>query len=286
MDQHVALEDAHLSGGCDWSDQKKGEFASDPDNLNPTTASFDASKDDRTPDRLAGVAARVIDTDGERCEYATQHDAIKSKYDLTMTAGERALIAEWLALCADGEASSVRDDVKRFRDPDVPYLKWEVGPEVPEEEYLHLRAGILDMHRYASSLSLPPLPDDATFYLYQNLELAAEALARVEDRTLQDARRILDDVEWGGVAGLDPENEDSGWIMVNLRAYTGRAQPWQYMRVAAHELSHVHQSALQHHGRFDTTHQEVRGHRSSLDPGRVCRVPIRQSIGHGGRRPL
>ena len=149
-------------------------------------------------------------------------------------------------------------EVWYFNDPEVPYLKWEIGPEVPEEQYEYARSGILDMHRYAVSLELPPLPDDATFYLYGDHELAARTIARVERRHLEDARRKFTDDGWAGLAGLEPENEDSGWIMFNLQAFIRYPESWRYMRTAAHELSHVYQYSLQGHGRFDTTHQEVR----------------------------
>ncbi len=149
-------------------------------------------------------------------------------------------------------------EVRYIDDPEVPYLKWEVGPEVPNEIYQYFRSGVLDMHRYASSLGLPPLPDYATFYVYHDPESAARTMARLERRRLEDARRKFADDEWRGVAGLDPENEDSGWIMVNLLAYVRFPEAKLHMRTAAHELSHVYQYTLQRHGRFDTTHQDVR----------------------------
>ena len=99
LDHHVALQDAHISGGCDWSLEIKNDFATDPDNLNPTTRSFNSSKGSRTPDQLTGIAKSIIDTDGEKCDYATQHDAVKDEYDLAMTANEQATVTEWLSLC-------------------------------------------------------------------------------------------------------------------------------------------------------------------------------------------
>ena len=140
----------------------------------------------------------------------------------------------------------------------MPYLKWEVGPEVPSEQFQYSRRGIVDMHRYASSLGLPPLPGYATFYLYHNPESAARTLARLERRRLEDARQKFVHDGWAGVAGLEPEDEDSGWIMFNLLAFVRHPEPRRYMRVAAHELSHVHQYTLQEYGHYDTTHQEVR----------------------------
>ena len=99
MDHHVALQDAHVSGGCDWSATEKSAFSTDSDNLNPTTRSFNSSKGSRTPDQLTGIALSIIDADDEKCDYATQHDEVKNEYDLGMTASEQATINEWLALC-------------------------------------------------------------------------------------------------------------------------------------------------------------------------------------------
>ena len=110
LDHHVALQDAHISGGCDWSLGIKNDFATDPDNLNPTTRSFNSSKGSRTPDQLTGIAKSIIDTDDEKCDYATQHDAVKDEYDLAMTANEQVAVAEWLSLCQVGSEFDASTD--------------------------------------------------------------------------------------------------------------------------------------------------------------------------------
>ena len=110
LDHHVALQDAHISGGCDWSSEIKNDFATDPDNLNPTTRSFNSSKGSRTPDQLTGIAESIIDTDDEKCDYATQHDAVKDEYDLMMTANEQATVTEWLSLCRVASESDASTD--------------------------------------------------------------------------------------------------------------------------------------------------------------------------------
>ena len=96
-------------------------------------------------------------------------------------------------------------------------MKWEIGPEVPDDSIFYVlpEAALLTMHRYASSLGLPPLPDYATFYVYHDLESAARTIARLERRRLEDARQKFANDGWAGLAGLDPANEDSGWIMAN-----------------------------------------------------------------------
>ena len=110
LDHHVALQNAHISGGCDWSSEIKNDFATDPDNLNPTTRSFNSSKGSRTPDQLTGIAESIIDTDDEKCDYATQHDAVKDEYDLMMTANEQATVTEWLSLCRVASESDASTD--------------------------------------------------------------------------------------------------------------------------------------------------------------------------------
>ena len=110
LDHHVALQDAHISGGCNWSLELKNDFATEPDNLNPTTRSFNSSKGSRTPDQLTGIAKSIIDTDDEKCDYSTQHDAVKDEYDLTMTANEQATVTEWLSLCRVASESDASTD--------------------------------------------------------------------------------------------------------------------------------------------------------------------------------
>ena len=110
LDHHVALKDAHVSGGCDWIVAMKNDFATDPANLNPTTRSFNSSKGSRTPDQLTGIAQRIIDTEDEQCDYATQHDEVKDQYDLSMTESERETVTQWLALCVEspgGESATM-----------------------------------------------------------------------------------------------------------------------------------------------------------------------------------
>ena len=77
-DHHVSTFDAHFTGGCYWSDAKKDSFTEYAGNLNPVTVSFAAaSKDTLFPDKLTGIAARIIDTAPEKCRYARQHVAVK-----------------------------------------------------------------------------------------------------------------------------------------------------------------------------------------------------------------
>lgn len=146
-------------------------------------------------------------------------------------------------------------EVWYFRDPEVPYLKWEVGPEVSRGTFEHLRSGVISMHRYALTLDLPSLPEDATFYVYQNTESAVMTIARLESRRIEQARQTYVSLEWAGLAGLEPHDEFAGWMMLNLSAIQ---RDWDFTHIAAHELGHVYQYTLQNNGRFSNTHSEVR----------------------------
>ena len=99
LDHHVALKDGFLSGGCAWTPAQKATFSNDPLNHFWTARSFNSSKGARTPDRLTGIAKRIINTPGEQCAYAARHKQVKEQYRLTMTAAEAAVVNQWLAGC-------------------------------------------------------------------------------------------------------------------------------------------------------------------------------------------
>ena len=102
-DHHVSPFEANFTGGCLWSDARKDSFTSYAGNLNPVTVSFAAaSKNTLFPDKLTGIAARIIDTAPEKCRYARQHVAVKDHWGLVPLAGafrESETIRAWLEGC-------------------------------------------------------------------------------------------------------------------------------------------------------------------------------------------
>ena len=99
-DHHVSNFEAHHTGGCYWSNAKKDSFASYAGNLNPVTVSFDASKGTLAPDQLTGIAARIIDTAPEKCRYARQHLAVKSRWGLVRFGKpEHDTLEAWIKGC-------------------------------------------------------------------------------------------------------------------------------------------------------------------------------------------
>ena len=146
------------------------------------------------------------------------------------------------------------DQVRYLQDPEVRYLDWEIGPDVPGYHYRSLRDGIVLMHRYASSLGLPDVSGLATFYLYHDTEALVPVYARELGMSPEAARRKLPTVTWTAEAGL-------GFIFAFSAAISREGvSPDRMMRVAAHELSHVYQYGMGSIRAFSTSHDQVRVH--------------------------
>ena len=130
------------------------------------------------------------------------------------------------------------EGVKYIDDPDVPYLKWEVGPEVPEEHFHGLREGIELMHSYAEFIDATQPVKPATVYLYHNLDALAPSYARVRGESVEAARQRLETVHWRGWAG-------GSFIFVLSGALSkSNVPPIRMIRLGAHELVHVYQNQM------------------------------------------
>ena len=66
---------------------------------NLTTRSFNSNKGNATPDKMTGIELNIIDTEAEKCDYGTQHDAVNDDYDQSITNNEQTTTNEWMALC-------------------------------------------------------------------------------------------------------------------------------------------------------------------------------------------
>ena len=91
IDHMVPLKNAHISGGWEWSDAKKRQYANElSDELHLITVQGKANmeKSDQNP----------ADWKPEReefwCEYGTAWERIKEKWDLQMSPSERSAVAE------------------------------------------------------------------------------------------------------------------------------------------------------------------------------------------------
>jgi hypothetical protein len=98
IDHVVALSDAWQKGAGRWIPGKRLAFANDPLNLLAVEASANRQKGD-------GDAATWLPRNrGFRCRYVARQVAVKAKYELWVTAAERAAIAGLLVRCPDLEA--------------------------------------------------------------------------------------------------------------------------------------------------------------------------------------
>jgi hypothetical protein len=97
IDHIVSLGNAWTTGAFGWPIKKRAAFANDPLNLLPTDAGANRQKGD------GDAATWLPPNTSYRCEYVSRQVAVKAKYDLWVTAPEKAAIQRVLAPC-DGQA--------------------------------------------------------------------------------------------------------------------------------------------------------------------------------------
>ena len=142
--------------------------------------------------------------------------------------------------------------IRYFDDPDIPYLSWEVGPNVPDSMFYDMRRGIVLAEQYIRSLDVPDLENEAVFYLYWDV---VPAMARVMGRSEQELRER----DRGAEAYM--ADDGLGAIFVNGSAFEkDGVSPVRMTHVAAHELIHIYQNILAAHRGFDLDHSKVRVH--------------------------
>jgi len=96
IDHFVPLKNAHDSGGCEWSSDKKKRYANFLENtfhLMPVKASENRSKGDRSPDAWKPTSKSYY------CSYAQHWVAIKKDWELSITSKEKTALEDMLALC-------------------------------------------------------------------------------------------------------------------------------------------------------------------------------------------
>jgi hypothetical protein len=98
----VALAAAWRTGAADWTPAKRRQFANDPDHLLASDGPTNQAKSDDDAE------AWLPPNTGFRCAYVSIQVAIKAKYGLWVTPGERDAIAAALEECAATEATARR----------------------------------------------------------------------------------------------------------------------------------------------------------------------------------
>lgn len=94
IDHVVALADAWVKGAAGWPPAKRTAFANDTLNLVAVSSSVNAAKG-------AGDAATWLPpAKAYRCAYVARQVAVKAKYQLAVTAAERAAMVAVLTTCA------------------------------------------------------------------------------------------------------------------------------------------------------------------------------------------
>lgn len=96
IDHTVSLADAWDSGAWAWDDQRRKQFANDPDNLLAVDGPTNQSKAD------ANAAEWLPTKPGGRCELVRRQVAVKTEWKLSVTDRERAAMRGVLEVCPEG----------------------------------------------------------------------------------------------------------------------------------------------------------------------------------------
>ncbi|ANE03822.1 HNH endonuclease family protein [Corynebacterium crudilactis] len=93
IDHIVPLKDAWVKGAWRWSDQKRKDFANDPDNLLAVKGSLNQQKG------ASDAATWLPPNDAFRCDYAKKIITIKDRYKVSVTKAEATALHEQLDTC-------------------------------------------------------------------------------------------------------------------------------------------------------------------------------------------
>lgn len=97
IDHLVPLRHAHGHGGDSWDERHRRQFANDPANLLPVSASANRSKGASSPDQW------LPNNRGYWCQYGQHWQQIKQRYRLLITPPEQQAIDELLGTCQMAE---------------------------------------------------------------------------------------------------------------------------------------------------------------------------------------
>lgn len=97
IDHVVALADAWSSGARDWPNERRREFANDPENL--LAVDGPANEDKGADDAAAWLPPNAA----FRCPYVLRQARVKARYGLSVTPAERTAMLATLGDCAGAE---------------------------------------------------------------------------------------------------------------------------------------------------------------------------------------
>lgn len=93
IDHLVPLANAYRSGASEWDEAGRERYANDPNNLLSVEDNANQEKGDKGPEAWKPPNKAIW------CQYARRWIGVKSDYDLTINAQEKASLREMLATC-------------------------------------------------------------------------------------------------------------------------------------------------------------------------------------------
>lgn len=99
IDHLVPLSHAHSHGGAQWSHRQRADFANDPANLIPVSASANRSKGGDAPNEW------LPDNQAYRCEYGRRWQRITAEYELRSAPEAVPVLERLLQSCHQGRVT-------------------------------------------------------------------------------------------------------------------------------------------------------------------------------------
>lgn len=115
----------------------------------------------------------------------------------------------------------------------LPYVNWQIGDEVSEEDRQAALDAVHILNAYAVKLGFPETELDFTFYLYGDLQKLLEAYQIKRRLPILEAARK----EWDNAGG----RADADYIFAHVQPHWTRET---LIDVSAHEMIHVYQMSL------------------------------------------
>ena len=135
----------------------------------------------------------------------------------------------------------------------MPFLRWEVGPDVPDSFFYPVRQGLLHVREYMNYLGLSELDGQVTLYFYWDM---IPALARVKGGDAETLRQWFGDHKKSG--SEEVIGKGSAAIFKDASVLTTyNSSPGGLTHSGGHSLVHSYQQLLPEYRENTASHSEV-----------------------------
>ena len=146
--------------------------------------------------------------------------------------------------------------VRDFQDPEIPHLRWEIGPYVPDPYFHTTRDAIAQLHPYLASLGIAEPEHEVSIYIYNDI---SPVVAPLRGMSVEEATRRTQSDPWEFFGSHEVRKDGTAFILFHLTgAFPEDKAHVYFLRVAPHELLHIYQYALSDYEGFSPTNWDIR----------------------------